>query len=239
MAKRVSPGVPIARRVIEFGKDDFIEKSFLREIPQTENTLEELAENALVLIDGNDIVQYATEYPIVVYKGDERCIDTQPEPRLNSFVLYIAVSTGLDGRRYSIDSGKMEEELTGYDTIAYFEDPIGIRHQIMQYDICNFLLKKPELVVSEEGVLVFYTEDQILVTTDCNQYAWVHLQDEVGNYLNIEKIAAHKEYCTVNIVKKEAVHDFIDATYKEEWALNFDFTVAGRNMIEPKLTKIG
>lgn len=111
MAKRVSKEVPIAERIIEFGKDDFCENMSPFDFPEsvvTEKMLEEFAEKALVLVDGTDILQYPNEYPIVVYQGKESPY-IMPEPRLNSFVLNIVVSTGVDGKRYSIGSGKMEE----------------------------------------------------------------------------------------------------------------------------------
>lgn len=184
MAKKVSKEVPIAERIIEFDKDDFCENfspSDVSESMATKEMLEEFAEKALVLVDGTDILQYANEYPIVVYQCNESICyaDIMPEPRLNSFVLNIVVSTGVDGKRYSVGSGKMEEEPIGFDTITYYEDPFGIKHQIIQYDICKFLLKRPKLVVSEEGILVFYTEDEILATTDCQQYAWVRWDDTI------------------------------------------------------------
>ena len=153
MAKKVSKEVPIAERIIEFDKDDFCENfspSDVSESMVTKEMLEEFAEKALVLVDGTDILQYANEYPIVVYQCNESICyaDIMPEPRLNSFVLNIVVSTGVDGKRYSVGSGKMEEEPIGFDTITYYEDPFGIKHQIIQYDICKFLLKRPKLVVS-------------------------------------------------------------------------------------------
>lgn len=62
MAERVSKEVPIAERLVEFGKDDFNENFSLSEISEsliTQKILEEFAKNALVLIDGTDILQYA------------------------------------------------------------------------------------------------------------------------------------------------------------------------------------
>ncbi len=246
MAKRVSKEVPIAERIIEFGKDDFCETNSPSEFSEsivTEEMLEEFAEKALVIVDGTDILQYANEYPIVVYQCNESICyaDIMPEPRLNSFVLNITVSTGECGKRYSVDSGKMKEEPIGFDTIAYYEDPVGIKHQIIQYDICKFLLKKPKLVVSEEGVLVFYTEDAILATTDCQQYAWVRWDDIIENCTSIENIIAYKEYCEVTLIEGEDVYDDIgeisQKALRHVLALNFDLKIADHNMLNPKFTK--
>ena len=240
MAKKVSKEVPIAERIIEFDKDDFCENfspSDVSESMVTKEMLEEFAEKALVLVDGTDILQYANEYPIVVYQCNESICyaDIMPEPRLNSFVLNIVVSTGVDGKRYSVGSGKMEEEPIGY------EDPFGIKHQIIQYDICKFLLKRPKLVVSEEGILVFYTEDEILATTDCQQYAWVRWDDTIENCTSIENIIAYKEYCEVTLIDGEDVFDdfgeIAEKAPRHVLALNFNLKVADHNMINPKFTK--
>lgn len=246
MAKKVSKEVPIAERIIEFDKDDFCENfspSDVSENMVTKEMLEEFAEKALVLVDGTDILQYANEYPIVVYQCNESICyaDIMPEPRLNSFVLNIVVSTGVDGKRYSVGSGKMEEESIGFDTITYYEDPFGIKHQIIQYDICKFLLKRPKLVVSEEGILVFYTEDEILATTDCQQYAWVRWDDTIENCTGIENIIAYKEYCEVTLIEGEDVFDdfgeIAEKAPRHVLALNFNLKVADHNMINPKFTK--
>ncbi len=247
MAERVSKEVPIAERIVEFGKDDFNENFSLSEFSEsliTEEMLEEFAESALVLVDGTDILQYANEYPIVVYQCNEKICyaDIMPEPRLNSFVLNIAVSTGVSGKRFSVGSGKMkEEDITDFDTIAYYEDPVGIKHKIIQYDICTFLLKKPKLVVSEEGVLVFFTEDEILATIDCQQYAWVRWDDIIENCTNIENITAYHEYCEVTLIEGEDVYDDLGEISKKAprhvLNLNFNLKVADHNMINPKFTR--
>lgn len=247
MAKRVSKKVPpverVAERIIEFSKDDFCENISLSEFSEdivTKKMLEDFAAKALVLVDCTDILQYANEYPIVVYQCADDSI--MPEPCLNSFIMNIAVSTGVSGKRFSVDSGKIEEEITDFDTIAYYEDSFGIKHQIIQYDICKFLLKKPKLVISEEGVLVFYTEDEILATTDCQQYVWVRWDDTIKNCTSIENIIAYKEYCEVTLIEgddKYLYDEFVEL-YKAPrhvLHLNFDLNVAEHNMINPKIKK--
>ena len=243
MASRVSKEVPIAERIVEFGKDDFNENYSSSENLSTEKMLEKYEESALVLVDGTDILQYESEYPIVVYKCNENICyaDIMPEPRLNSFVLNIAVSTGVSGKRFSVGFGKMKEDSTDFDTIAYYEDPVGIKHKIIQYDICCFLLKKPKLIVSEEGVLVFFTEDEILATIDCQQYVWVCWNDIIENCTNIENITAYHEYCEVTLIEGKDVYDDLGKISKKAprhvLNLNFNLKVAAHNMINPKLTK--
>ncbi len=222
MEGRVSKCVPIAERITEFGN---------------------LGNEALVLVDGRDILQYECEYPIVAYQCNRSLCyaDVMPTLRLNSFIVYIVVSTGVDGKKYSVDSEGFEEEPTEFDTIAYYQDHFGIKHQIIQYDICEFLLNKPKLVVSEEGVLVFYTEDEILATTDCQQYVWVRWDGIIQNCKSIESIVAYKEYCKVTLIEgKDTYDDFGDISKKAPrhvLALNFEFKVADYNMINPIFTK--
>lgn len=222
MAERVSREVPIAERITEFGKEN-------------------LRRN-VSLIDGWGILQYSEESPIVVYQCNEiLCYaDILPEPRLNSFILSITVSKCVDGKRFSVSNGKLEEEFIESDTIAYYEDPVGILHQIIQHDICEILLKKPKLVVSEEGVLVFYTEDEILATTDCQQYAWVRWDDFVKNCTTIEEIQAYQEFCKVTLIEGQETFSFgkvIKKAPRHTLTLNFDLKVADHNMINPKFTK--
>lgn len=79
----------------------------------------------------------------------------------------------MHGKRISLNSGKMESEITDCDTVAYYEDNIGNCRAIDQYDIFRLLFKKPHLVVSPEGVLIFYTDNKILATIDCQHYYWI------------------------------------------------------------------
>lgn len=135
----------------------------------------------------------------------------------------------------------MKADINDFDTIAYYEDSVGIKHKIIQYDICKFLLKKPKLVVSEEGVLVFFTEDQILATIDCQQYVWVRWDDIIKNCTSIENITAYHEYCEVTLVEGEDVYDNLGKIFKKAprhvLNLNFNLKVADHNMINPEFTK--
>lgn len=225
MAERVSKCVPIAERITEFGKEDFDCKQ------------------DLVIVDGKNILQVTEQVPIVVYQcNQDICYaDIKPEPRLNSFILNIVVAICVEGQKYSFYSEGIEKEPIDFDAIEYYEDPVGIRHQIVQYDICKFLLKKPNLVVSEEGVLVFYTEDEILATTDLNQYAWVRWDDAIEGCTSIENITAYKEYCEITLIEGEDVYDDLggltERAPRHVLTLNFDLKVADHNMINAKLAK--
>jgi len=95
-------------------------------------------------------------------------------------------------------SGKLDCENTDYDTVVYYTDHAGINHAIIQHDICWFLLQKPNLVVSPEGVLVFFTDKKIIATVGCNNgYHWIdgHVIDVEGK--SIKNIEVYDDYCKV------------------------------------------
>ena len=166
----VSKENPFAVRRIEFDEKDFREnpsillgKNMLSKIERLK-----LAEKALVLIEGNDILQYGYEYPIVKYEPCIDLIQSSENYKLNSFVKSVTVSTVTNGKRFSIATGILDEKGLKNDTIVYFEDTKGLFHSVTQSDIFNFLAKKPYLIVSPEGVLVFYTTKSILCILDFN-----------------------------------------------------------------------
>lgn len=226
--------LPVAERIVQFTKEDF------RENPKIVNSSaialscedwKEFAQNALVLVRGKDIVQYAEEYPIVKYQ----CNDTvgpylQPEYRLNSFVNDITVANVMHGNCFSVSSGKMESEFIKSDKVVYYEDRFGICYQVMQVDIHNLLLKKPELVVSPEGVLIFFVGDEILATVDCHRYCWLdeHYIDVEGK--TVKSIEVCEDFCKVTLID--------DKKAQYNYSLKFDFNLAARHMICPEVSEI-
>lgn len=157
---------------------------------------EEFADKALVLADGDEIYQYAEEYPIVVYCDDE-C-------ELNAFIESITVSTASYGKRFSLHKREMVEEYTGPDTVVYFTDNTNRKIVIQQHDIFYFLLKKPELVITVEGFLVFYTEKEILITNDCDHYAWSGVEIDTDGSKKITELKAYDDgECCVTVVDTE------------------------------------
>ena len=244
MAKKVSKNVPIAKRIVEFKREDFKDNNlffeFIDGIITEEMLEEELTESVLVVVDGRDILQYVNEYPIVVYECDENILDENmiPMHRLNCFVRRVVVSTGVNGRRISVGLKKINEEILDFNTIVYYEDNVGYNHAIIQNDICCFLLKKPKLVVSEEGILIFYTEDEILVTADCNQYAWVHCDEITENCNTIESIKVYHDYCEVNLIDVvDGLGKVVKKAPRNVLKLYFNLKLAHKHMINPIITR--
>ena len=196
--------------------------------------MDEFAENALVIMDGweMEIWQYAEEYPIVKYRCNEDSIAyLDGYSWLNSFVESITVSTALYGKKAGFGSGKLDCENTDYDTVVYYTDHAGINHAIIQHDLCWFLLQKPNLVVSPEGVLVFFTDKEIIATVGCNNgYYWIS-----GNVIDIkdktiENIEVCDDYCKVILLD--------DNESEVCFSLKFDFDVTTHQMLCPKAKKL-
>lgn len=235
MAKEVSKVIPVAERIIEFGTKDIRKNDSIIHLSDeliSEKDWNEFARNALVIVDGWHIVQYAEEYPIVHYKCDESAsCYLGPDFRLNSFIESITVSTACYGKKAWFGSGKLSCETTDYDTVVYYTDHAGINHAIIQHDICWFLLQKPNLVVSPEGVLVFFTDKQIIATVGCNNsYHWIdgHVIDVEGK--TIKDIEVCDDYCKVILLDdNKAEHCF---------SLKFDLDATSYQILNPKASEM-
>lgn len=148
---------------------------------------------------------------------------------MNSFVKSITVSTALSGKVISVISGKVTEEMADYDTVVYYEDNCGIYHAVMQNDICKFLLRKPSLIVSPEGMLVFFTGKAILATVDCEHYYWVDWKMDL-NYKSIKCIKVCKDSCEITLIDEKSK----ESTFR----LTFEFDISEHQMIEPIITEL-
>ena len=235
MAKEVSKIIPVAERIIEFGTNDIRKNDSIIHFSDeliSEKEWDEFAGNALVIVDGWHIVQYAEEYPIVHYKCDEvASVYLEGGFRLNSFIESITVSTACYGKKAWFGTGKLSCENTGYDTVVYYTDHNGINHSVIMNDLCWFLLQKPKLVVSPEGVLIFFTDKQIIATVDMKHYHWIdgHIIDVEDK--NIKNIEVCEDYCKVSL--NTVIPDYI-----QEYSLKFDFDIAAHQMIKPKATEL-
>lgn len=228
---------PKVERRVEFSEEDFRENlnvTLFSESLITDKDWEEFADNALVLIDGNTVYQYAEEFPIVAYRCSEDA-EVMPSSRLNAFIESIMVSTADLGKRFSLNKRDMEWEYTGPDTVAYFTDNIGRRTIIPCYDIARMLLKKPNLVISNEGLLVFFTNKTILATSDCEHYAWVNDVDTKNG--EITSIDVYDDYCIVNLEDSEN-HDKDGNPMKYSYKLQFIVDMVDHGMIKPVVMKI-
>lgn len=224
----------IAERIIEFEENDFIINPKITGIAEslsTEAYWQIFADNALTFTDGNGIFQFAEEYPIVRYQCKDE-VDLMPDRCLNAFVKSITVSSTMYGKKFSISAGKVKEEKFDSKTVVYYEDNIGRRYAVLQYDIIKFLLRKPKLVVSSEGVLIFFTKDTILATNDCEHYAWVHGINTEHSV--IEDVELFEKYSCVCLVDTEEGNELNKYHYK----LQFDIDMRDSGMIKPRVEKL-
>lgn len=227
MAKKVSKVTPV-ERIIEFNSEDFRENPSITTFSEdliSEEDWKNFAENALVLIDGWDILQYAEEYPIVKYEWKEDILKPGG-PSLNSFIESITVSAASKGKRFSVGTGKISSKITDCDVVVYYTDNTGICHTVIQHDIFYFLLKKPNLVVSPEGMLIFFTDKQILATVDCNHYYWI---DDDVKEKQIKDIAVCNDFCKITLTDEKAEYNY---------SLKFNVNIAKRQMICPEISKL-
>lgn len=227
---------PEVERIVEFSEEDFRENldvTLFDESLIADKDWEEFADNTLVFTDGNNVYQYAEEFPIIVYRCNEDA-GVMPWGRLNTFVRSITVSTAMLGRCFSLSKNGMQGDITGPDTVAYFTDNIGRQTAIPCYDIFRMLLKKPQLVISNEGLLVFFTTKEILVTADCEHYAWVKDVDTKKG--KITSIDVCDEYCTVNMEDTKK-NDKDGNPLKYSYKLQFTVDMVDHGMINPKVVK--
>jgi hypothetical protein len=227
---------PKVERIVEFSEKDVRKNTDVTSVDDSlisGKAWQKFAENALVITDGHTIYQYAEEFPIVVYRCSEDAM-LMPSRRLNAFIESITVSTADLGKHFWLERNDMKWEYTGPDTVAYFTDNTGRVIAIQQNDIFRFLLNKPNLVISNEGLLIFFTEKSILVTVDCEHYAWVHDVDTKNG--EITSIDVYEEYCIVNLENREN-HDEDGNPMKYSYTLQFVVDMIDHGMITPEITK--
>lgn len=212
MAKNVSKVIPVAERIIEFKERDFRDNS------------------PLLIVNGwhKNIFQYTEEYPIVKYQCNENvCCSLEPDYRLNSFIETITVSTALAGKKISANAEVID---TDYDTVIYFRDHWGTNYEITHNSIREFLIKKPNLVVSPEGMLIFFTDKQILATFDCNHCYFISEYFIKVGYASIKGIEVCKDFSKVTLID--------DKKHEKNFSLKFDFDITEIQMICPKVSEL-
>lgn len=211
------------------------------------------ANKELMLTDGLHICRYTEEYPIIRYENTS--LNFEPPEHLNSFVKKICVSTVRNGKKVFIDSNcfmkqaETREEDDFCSVVVYYEDNIGESHLVIQNEIYEFLLKRPNLVVSPEGMLVFYTDKQIFVTLDCFHYYWINTWTiEIDEDTTIDSIYVDENQSLKIVLKAKKMTNILDGEelpcniVEEEietvYKLEFEFDFTERIPIKPKATKI-
>lgn len=231
--------LPRAERVVEFDDDDYRENPKVTSCSPsliTPEDWEDFDENSLILDSDGEVLQIAEEFPIVIYQCENSDV-ILPAPKLNNFIESITVSVCNLGMKYWFEKGKIETCAFGDEVIAYYTDTFGRYIIIDQYDIHRFLLKKPKMTISKDGLLIFYTQREVLVTLDCDHYAWVGIDTETKPIDSIEVIDGK------NIVrlkpsykpgKKKGTMRALTKQYKLEFKVSF----YKHGMIETKVSQL-
>lgn len=234
MAKNISRDIPVVERTIEFIDIDLTDKAsvtYWAEHFINSNAWIKMDRHCpLNLIHGCYMEQYEQECPIVRYKCDENStFSLDGEPRLNSFVESITVSVVGIGRRLLFDKFDVESFIDS-NVVAYYTDHFGVNHVIDHDGLYNLLLQKPKLVVSPEGVLIFFTDKEIIATLNCNDCIYyingyfIDLKNKTVN-----DIVVGKNYCKVVVLNK--------SDKKIYFRLNFDFDFLSYQMLVPRVHK--
>lgn len=247
MARVITEVIPVAKKWIAdyfylYEYFNLTDKSLIRDCVETilqtaewEHFREDNTYNApLKIVDcwNQTMYWYPFECPIVRYQCDENSICAlDGDPHLNSFVESITVSFVQRGKKFEHVSEKTHTKRVKADVVVYYTDHFGINHSFFQNDINQLLLEKANLVVSPEGVLVFFTDKKIIATLACNNgYYWIseHFIDVEGK--TVKDIKVCKNYCKVILIDNEGV--------KHNFKLKFDFDLASYQVLIPKVSKM-
>lgn len=234
MAKNISRAIPVVERTIEFIDVDLTNKvsvTYCAEQFMYSKAWRKIDRHCpLNLIHGCYMEQYEQEYPIVRYKCNEKStFSLDGKPRLNSFIESITVSVVGIGRRSLFNKFDVESFVEP-SVVAYYTDYFGVNHVINHDGLYRLLLQKPKLVVSPEGVLIFFTDKEIIATLNCNDciyYISGYLIDLKNKTVN--DIVVCKNYCKVVVLSKSGK--------KIYFRLNFDFDFTSYQMLVPKVHK--
>lgn len=124
-----------------------------------------------VISGEKEFIQYASEEPILRYERQKKL--EEKADCLNTFVKSITVANIKKGKRSFLEYGFVLEEPFYKKEVFYYEDNNGTKRIIREKEICNFLKEKPELIISPDGLLIFYTKEKILATMNFEQFMWV------------------------------------------------------------------
>ena len=165
--------LPIAKRQIMFSEDACLQEGYGGFEPSTlkEDYLENVELIYLTRMD-ESVSQITDAYPIVEYSSENT-------DNLNRFIESITVAI-VSGTRLTFDEKcTAKEEIIDDEVVAYITNPFNVSTEIYYYDLCKLLYQKPELTVTDEGVLLFYTPTTLFATLDCKS----------GNIMGVEELA--------------------------------------------------
>lgn len=233
--------IPIAeRKMAIFPKGDFVDSSFISEFAESiraKRVSEKLDKTSIIATECTSLYQITDMFPVCQYYCSDKS-QLQPTNFLNNCIDGITVAI-VKGKKLFVHRRKIKEELLKYETLCWYTTPLGEVRIICSDHIFKFLLHTPKLEISSEGVLIFYTSDQILATTDCEHYAWVYFPEEVKD-LSIQNIESSEAgYSTVNFLKRSI--DKENCTIEDTicpYKLSFDVDLLNSGGIHTEFKKL-
>lgn len=213
--------LPIAKRQVLFDKTDF-----LRESHDIDKFSQEIRDKLCLpyvshLFTRRGGTEFYEEDPMVRWYVEETVFN-EGENNLNGFVHSVTVSA-VRGNRMEFDSHVAKVNKTVHEIVEYITNPWGVSTEIYWHPLYEFLLRKPELTVTNEGVLLFYTEDCIIATLDCN-CGHVMCASEFKSSLKNENITGIEEITVAedgsNVIKFKTCDN---QEAKHKLSVKFDF----------------
>ena len=181
--------LPIAKRQIMFSEDECLQYGYCGFDPSLLTPEARGQIEPIYLSRMDDSVSQITDYyPMVEYYAENT-------DKLNRFVERISVGIA-SGRRLSFDDEfEAMNEMIDDEVVAYITDPCNVSTEIYYYDLCKLLYQKPELIVTNEGVLIFYTPTTLFATLDCKS----------GNHVGVEELAEAVGYDKIKKIKSISI----------------------------------
>lgn len=212
MAEKVSKKRPVVERITEFNQEN-----------QQKNS-------EVIIINGLYIMQITEEYTIVEYRCNKiNELSFETTNYLNAFIESIKVSNVFNFKEYYVKDGILYSEIIRSGIAIYYKENSGIRQTILNGVIRAFLLEEPNLVISPEGILIFYTERHIMATVDCKDYCWIssNIIDIIGK--KVKSIESCDTHCKVILVDNEKNEHYFN--------LKFELNILKRQIICPKVSE--
>lgn len=158
-------------------------------------------ENPIIINNGDITLIVESERPIAIYERDNDLSNIGLDSKLNAFVSRIFVSE-ISGKRISIIHGCVIINHEDPNIVCYYQDTAGLYHIIPSYDLSNILLNIPDLIITNKGFLIFYTQDDIIATHNCIGCKCVY-DHYYFDKMRIKSVTPYKNFCEVALVNPD------------------------------------
>lgn len=194
--------IPIVEKITEFSVEDWNNKE-------------------ITFVEKDSMRHLYGISPIVMYRA--KCDKDVETPSLNAFIKSIFVCKAksilcakYEGNRLFVTKRTTDE------IFCLFEAQSGIVGVITYPILIEALIKKPDLLVSPEGVLLFATDTQVVASTDLKQCVLIIGKTIELKNRKIKTLVNRNEYSILHLVDEDG-KDYI-------YNLIFHFNLAWRPM---------